>query len=203
VERLYKSESKACLYFINYLNFIIMSTLNLNAGEMMLVSAKGVNGGKVSLTFAQVVETEKSTVSLTSLLNASDARFNQMKPRYAWITGEPKDIQNTFGFDVSGLAVGETLEVGMLNPEINGQRLNILITETTEGNEYEVANFETTAKRAGKDGDFILTQDGLYIYQRTSVVVGPVAKTDHKIIKDTVRKAPNAGTSAIQDALGL
>lgn len=180
-----------------------MSTLNLNPGEMMLVSAKAVNGGKVSLTFAQVVETEKTTTSLTSLLNASDARFNQQKPRYAWITGEPADIKNTFGIDVSGLALGQVLEIGMSNPTVAGKELNILITETTEGNEWEVANFETSAKRAGKDGDFILTQDGLYIYQRTSVVVGPVAKTDHKIIKDTVRKAPNAGSSAIQDALGM
>jgi hypothetical protein len=180
-----------------------MSTLNLNAGEMMLVSAKGINGGKVSLTFAQVVETEKSTTSLTSLLNASDSRFNQQKPRYAWISGEATDIKNTFGIDVSGLALGQTLEIGMSNPTVAGKELNILITETTEGNEWEVANFETSAKRAGKDGDFILTQDGLYIYQRTTVVVGPVAKTDHRIIKDTIRKGSDAGKSAIQDALGM
>jgi hypothetical protein len=196
-------EQSITIFYKLSFKILIMSTLNLNPGEMMLVSAKAVNGGKVSLTFAQVVETEKTTTSLTSLLNASDARFNQQKPRYAWITGEPADIKNTFGIDVSGLALGQTLEIGMSNPTVAGKELNILITETTEGNEWEVANFETSAKRAGKDGDFILTQDGLYIYQRTSVVVGPVAKTDHKIIKDTVRKSPNAGSSAIKDALGM
>jgi hypothetical protein len=196
-------EQSITIFYKLSFKILIMSTLNLNPGEMMLVSAKAVNGGKVSLTFAQVVETEKTTTSLTSLLNASDSRFNQQKPRYAWITGEPADIKNTFGIDVSGLALGQTLEIGMSNPTVAGKELNILITETTEGNEWEVANFETSAKRAGKDGDFILTQDGLYIYQRTSVVVGPVAKTDHKIIKDTVRKSPNAGSSAIKDALGM
>ena len=178
-----------------------MENLNLTAGEMMLVSAKGVNGGKVQLTFAQIVETDRATTSLTSLLNASDDRFNQQKPRFAWISGQPEDIQKQFGIDVSGLAVGEVLEIGMKNPTINGNALNILITETTEGNEWEVANFEKAAKRAGKDGDYIL-KDGLYIYQRATVVLGPVSKDDHKIFKDTTRSGSVSSASAIADALG-
>ena len=54
----------------------------------------------------------------------------------------------------------------------------------------------TRAKRAGKDGDFIM-KDGMYIYVRANVVAGPAA---HSIFTETTRKAPNA-SSAIADAL--
>ena len=178
-----------------------MENLNLKSGEMMLVSAKGVNGGKVQLTFAQVVETGANPTNVISLLNASDDRFAQQRPSFAWISGEPNDIQTQFGIDVSGLAVGEVLEIGMLNPTINGNPLNIVITETTEGNDWEVANFEKAAKRAGANGDFIL-KDGMYIYRRANVVLGPVSKDSHKIFKDTTRQSTVSGASAIADALG-
>jgi hypothetical protein len=79
--------------------------------------------------------------------------------------------------------------------------LNIVITETTEGNDWEVANFEKAAKRAGANGDFIL-KDGMYIYRRANVVLGPVSKDSHKIFKDTTRQSTVSGASAIADALG-
>lgn len=178
-----------------------MENLNLKSGEMMLVSAKGVNGGKVQLTFAQIVETGANPTNVVSLLNASDDRFAQQRPSFAWISGEPADIQTEFGIDVSGLAVGEVLEIGMKNPTIKDQPLNIIISETTEGNEWEVANFEKAAKRAGKDGDYIL-KDGMYIYRRTSLKLGAVSKDDHKIFTDTTRSSSVSTASAIADALG-
>ena len=76
--------------------------------------------------------------------------------------------------------------------------LNIQITETTEGNEYDVKNFETRAKRAGKDGAFIL-HNGMYIYVRTTVVAG---EPKHKIFENTTRQeVDNSASSAIADAL--
>jgi hypothetical protein len=166
--------------------------------SLVLESAKGVKGGKVQLTFSQIVETGKAPQSILGILNASDERFNQSKPRYAWLTAEPVDVNKSFGIDVSALQEGEELIINMVDPRINGvdKPLNIQITETTEGNQYEVANFEKTAKRAGKDGDFI-TSNGLYIYQRLTVVPGtPV----HKLIENTERKAVDT-SSAIANAL--
>ena len=87
----------------------------------------------------------------------------------------------------------------MVDPRFVGfesQTLNIQITETTKGNEYEVANFEKTAKRAGKDGDFIM-HNGMYIYVRTSVVLG---EAKHTILTDTTRVETSAA-SAIAAAL--
>jgi hypothetical protein len=168
--------------------------------KVTLVSAKGVKGNKVQLTFSQIVETGKAPTGLLGILNASDERFNQSKPRLAWLTAQPADVKLQFGLDVSGLAEGEELEIDMVDPKITGddRSLNLQITETTKGSDYDVANFETRAKRAGKDGEFIMS-NGMYIYVNTTVVVG---EPKHTLIADTTRQAVT-GSSAIADALGI
>ena len=180
-----------------------MKVEDLKPGQSLLVSARGVKNGKVQLTFAQKISNPNMRpTSITAVLNASDERFTQDdKPRYAWHSGEKADIKKALGVDVDALAEGETKELGILNPEINGQMLNIQITETTEGDEYDVANFETRAKRAGKDGDFITTEDGALIYVRASVVPGPAK---HVFIANTIRKSASASATddAVASAIG-
>ena len=165
--------------------------------SIVLESAKGVKNNKVQLCFSQVVETGKANTSILGLLNASDDRFQQSKPRYSWMTAEPTDVLAQFDIDVTGLSEGEVLEIGMVDPRIASldAPLNIQITETVEGTAYDVANFETRAKRARKDGDFILHND-MYIYVNTAVVAG---EPNHTIFTETTRKATS--TSAIADAL--
>ena len=51
------------------------------------------------------------------------------------------------------------------------QHLRVQVTETVEPTEYQSMNLETSAKRKGKDGDFI-TNDGMYIFANTDVVFG-------------------------------
>ena len=168
--------------------------------KLVLESAKAVKGGKVQLAFSQVVDLGKTPTSILGLLNASDDRFNQSKPRYSWMTAEPVDVQKVFGIDVSGLSEGEVLEIGMVDPRLTSMPetpLNIQITETTKGTEYDVANFETRAKRAGKDGEFILSADGKYIYVNTTVVPGT---PKHVILENTVRQ--EKATDLISQALG-
>lgn len=166
---------------------------------IVLESAKGVKGGKVQLTFSQIVETGKAPTSILGLLNESDERFNQQKPRYAWMTAQPSDVKKYFGIDVSGLAEGDELEINQVDPRMAGidSPLNIQITETTEGSDYDVENFDTRAKRAGKNGDFIL-HNGMYIYVRTTVVAG---EPKHKIFENTTRQGDNSASNAIADAL--
>jgi len=167
--------------------------------KLVLESAKGVKNGKVQLTFSQVVKTGSASANVLGLLNASDDRFGSQKPRYAWVTGQKSDIENQFAISLEGLAEGDVLEIGAVDPRLTSapdSPLNIQISETTEGSEWDVANFETRAKRAGKDGDFIM-KDGMYIYVRASVVAGPAA---HSIFTETTRKGANA-SSAIADAL--
>ena len=170
--------------------------------KIVLESAKGVKNGKVMLAFSQIVTTGASSPNVLGLLNASDERFNQQKPRYAWVTGQKSDIETQFGISLDGLAEGDTLEIGQVDPKLSSSpetALNIQISETTEGTDYDVANFETRAKRAGKDGDFILSE-GMYIYVKASVVSG---EPQHRIFKETTRKeAGSSAASALSDALG-
>jgi hypothetical protein len=169
--------------------------------KVTLVSAKGIKGGKVQLTFSQIVETGKTPTGLLGILNASDERFNQSKPRYSWLSAQPSDVQLQFGIDTTFLAEGEELEINMIDPKITGddRSLNLQITETVKGSDYDVANFETRAKRAGKDGDFIMS-NGMYIYVNTAVVIG---EPKHVLLTDTTRLALNTdASSAIADALG-
>ena len=167
--------------------------------SIVLESAKGVKGGKIQLCFSQIVDLGKAPTNIVGLLNASDDRFNQQKPRYAWLAGQPEDIKKQFGLDLN-LAEGEEIQIDMVNPKVSGddRSLNIQITETTEGSEWDVANFETRAKRAGKDGDFIM-KDGKYIYVRTTVVAG---EAKHLIFDETTRVSANPTSSLISDALG-
>jgi hypothetical protein len=167
--------------------------------KLVLESARGVKGGKVQLAFSQVIKTATSSANVLGLLNEDDDRFNQQKPRYAWLSGTPASIEKQFGIDVSSLGEGDVLEIGQVDPKLAGfpeETLNIQITETTEGSEWQVANFDRAAKRAGKDGDFIM-KDDMYIYVNSTVVTG---EANHTILSDTTRKAPSA-SSAIDAAL--
>jgi hypothetical protein len=169
--------------------------------KLVLESAKGVKNGKVTLCFSQIVETGKTGTSILGILNASDERFNQSKPRYSWLTVEPVDVQKVFGLDVN-LAEGEELEIGLVNPKMIGddRELNIRIIESTKGSDYDVANFETRAKRAGKDGDFIL-HNGMYIYVKTDIVPGTPS---HVLYAETTRlEAGNSASASIANALGM
>lgn len=142
--------------------------------EVTLRSAKKVQGGKIALAFTQVVNTKNRATSLLSLLNASDERFSKAGERWCYLNAEPIDAQTITGVDFSTLKEegDEMKDLNIVMGKVQGMDLNIQVLETTNGNEYEVANIESTAKRAGKDGEYITTEHGEFIYQRTSVVLG-------------------------------
>ena len=175
---------------------------NLEQGEMLLVSARKVNGGKVQLTFAQKIKNPNvRPQSIVGALNASDDRFSQSGgPRYAWIAVEPKDASEALGLDFSSLKeVGDEMDINKLNPTLNGESLSIQITETTDGTDYEVSNYEDRAKKAGPQGDFILTDKGEYIYVHSTVIAG---EADHFFYTNTVRSSQYASSqSASEDAI--
>jgi len=54
--------------------------------NIVLESARGVKNGKVQLAFSQIINTGTSGANVLGLLNKSDDRFNQQKPRYSWMT---------------------------------------------------------------------------------------------------------------------
>jgi hypothetical protein len=180
-----------------------MNTQDLKPGQCMIVSAKKVGGNKVQLMFAEkITNPNLRPTSIVGLLNKSDERFTtEDKPRYAWHSGEVADIKAALGIDCSSLAnEGDVMEINALNPAIDGVPLHIQITETTKGDDYDVANFQTRAKRAGKDGDFILSEGGAYIYVKSDVVSGAAR---HVFLENTKRSESGLSTDdAVAQAIG-
>lgn len=178
-----------------------MKIEDLKDGQVLLVGARRINGGKVQLEFAEkIANPNVRPGSIAGLLNASDERFTNTfgSARRAWIAGMPSDILKMLGLDVSDLVeVGAEKAINKLNPTINGKACHIQITETTSGDDYDVANVETRAKRAGKDGDFIYSADGLHIFVKSTVVN---ATASHVFLTGTTRNAP-ASTEAIDNLL--
>ena len=56
----------------------------LKSGQSLLVHARSVNGGKVQLELAEVVNT--SSPNILAMFNQSDDRFTQAGARRAWMT---------------------------------------------------------------------------------------------------------------------
>ncbi len=180
-------------------------------GDTILIDAKQVKGNKVSLQFAEVItnpnraEGARPSNPLVSLLNKSDSRFAP-RARRAWITGEKSDISSAFGLDLSTLNnEGDVLSLNMLNPKVEGIRARVVITETVVPNDYQKDNIDTAAKRAGKDGDFILC-DGKYIFSNSDVI--PTNGTEqevqgmHTFLKADERSV-NVGISAEGEVANL
>ena len=164
----------------NQLNSGILSTLKF--GETLLVSAKRVKNGKLQLEFAEVTNTPKDgLVNIVGMLNASDSRFGS-KARRSWVTVEAKEATQYFGADFGEAGAwymtekGEILDLNILNPTMNGVRCRIIIKETTEGNDWQNDNIETSAKRKGKDGDYI-TCEGEFIFSNSIVTLTDVEDT--------------------------
>ena len=164
----------------------------LQPGQCLLISARKVaNGNKVQLAFAEKIQTTDRPMNALSLLNASDSRFSS-GARRAWVTAEPADASKQFGIDFSDAngvwyetEKGEMMDLNILMPSVmlNGTKFQfrIQIVESTEANEWESDNIERAAKRAGKDGDYIL-HNGNYIFSRTQVILA----TKGQEIKHTI-----------------
>tara|TARA_R110000823_G_scaffold305854_1_gene428087 strand:- start:54 stop:653 length:600 start_codon:yes stop_codon:yes gene_type:complete len=156
----------------NQLNSGALNTLKY--GEVLLISARKVKGDKIQLEFGEVMQKLDGPVNAVSKFNRSDARFGN-KARRAWVSGVVADITEDLGIDFSDVngeweltSNGETLELNVLNPIVDGERCRIIITETTKGDDYQIANREKTAKRKGKEGAYILF-NGKNIYSKTSI----------------------------------
>jgi len=151
---------------------------NLTPGKSLLVQAvKTANPSKIQLEFAEKTQgMEGNANALLSMLNASDERFTS-GARRAWVTAEIADASKMFGINFGDDADWvmdpnlnkEVLPLGIENPTLNGFELRIQIEETLEGTEWQLKNIETSAKRRGKDGDYI-THNGQYIFSNTRVV---------------------------------
>ena len=157
------------------------SLQGLQMGQTLLLQARKVNGGKIQLEFAEIVQSRSNAVNPLALFNKSDDRFSQAGARRAWLTAEQKDASAYLGIDLSDNNADwevddsgrEILVLNIINPSIqlNGEShsLKVQVNETVAPTDWQAANIDTAAKRRGKDGAFI-THKGMYIFANTSVV---------------------------------
>jgi len=110
-----------------------------------------------------------------TLLNKSDDRF-ATRARRAWITAEPMDASDAFDINFGDDGdwymgdKGEVMDINILNPTYKGVSMKLRIFETTTPNKWQEANLETSAKRRGRDGDYI-THNGEYIFSNTDMIL--------------------------------
>jgi hypothetical protein len=160
----------------NMMNSGSLSTLQ--AGNSLLVQARKVAGGKIQLELAEVLTTS-SSVNPLGIFNKSDDRFSSGGARRAWLTAEPADAVETLGIILDDTAEWKTDEMGrtilplnILNPVAtvgnNTHSLRVEVGETTEPTDWQAANLETSAKRAGAGGAFIM-HNGNHIFSNTRV----------------------------------
>lgn len=161
----------------NTLNSGSLAGLSMN--QTLLVQARKVNGQKLQLEFAEVLQKESSTgINPLALFNQGDDRFSQGGARRAWLTVEPAAASKFLGLDLTDSNPSwtidpmgrEILPLNILNPVaiVNEEEipLKVEVVETTQPTEYQLNNIETSAKRRGKDGAYC-THQGLYIFANT------------------------------------
>jgi hypothetical protein len=189
-----------------------MDLTKLNVGDVAIVRIKKVSNGKIELEFAEKMQKEQSnsTLNVLSLLNAGDPAFEQ-KARRAWVIGTADNVAKLFNLDetaLTSLGEGETIDVFIKNPsiEVSGVKYNykVVIEETTEPTEFQLANIQKSAKKRGKDGDFI-THNGKYIFSNTVVRgVKDGEATPHRLLAaDVVVSNPTAQVAQSSNALNL
>jgi hypothetical protein len=163
-------------------NQINTGTLDaLKSGQTLLVAARVVNGGKIQLEFAEVMNAQQGA-NLLAMFNSSDERF-QTKARRAWISVQPDSASELLGINFLDQKNYQVIDdkyvfnLNVLNPTVNGERLRIQITESvTPFNQWDHDNIDTRAKRKGKGGEFVLHK-GQYIFTQINVVIGEAKHT--------------------------
>ena len=157
----------------------------LTVGQVLLVkaikTADTLNGTGYQLEFAEKVQADSKGTGVLNLLqvfNADDARFGS-GARRAWMKISMLQANTLFGINLGDDAdwalnpeTGkEELPIGMLNPTFNGLSVRIQVTESTVPfSDYQRDNVEKSAKRKGKDGDYIFHK-GKHIFSN-AVPVG-------------------------------
>jgi hypothetical protein len=174
----------------------------LKFGDTLLTEIRPVNYSdpgkpKVQIELAEFVRDPQRSVNALSIFNSDDDRFSG-KPRRAWLTVSPAMLKQHLNIDLpKGFEDGdEVITVNILNPAVNGARLHIQVTETLTPTSWQLENLDKSAKRAGKDGDYLLYQ-GQYIFSNTEVVLG---EPNHVFLE--MDKAPVKGISATTQTVG-
>lgn len=180
----------------------------LTKGDCLLLSAHKTKTNKVQLQFAEKKGANSSSV--LARLNKSDDRFSSRATR-CWLTVEASDVKELLGIDVSlssdkwtinPKSKKEEMELNVLNPTIDDKLLRILVIETVVGTDYEKANIATSAKRAGKDGDYIMHKNQ-HIFMHKEIVDDYVDGMDVILTPDNNESGTQANSGVSESEVSV
>jgi|2_EtaG_2_1085320.scaffolds.fasta_scaffold16819_4 hypothetical protein len=147
----------------------------LENGQCLLVDARVVKDGAISLQFAEVIRPADEQMSLLAYSNRYNEAFST-KARRSWLITDVQAATEDYGVDFSEMnenwyegQKGTMLDLNILNPVLNGYNVRLAIKETIEPTPYQQENIETSCKTRGKGGDPI-THKGEYIFSNVIVV---------------------------------
>jgi hypothetical protein len=171
----------------------------LKVGMAGLVSIRAVKSNDASIKNYQIEIAEKLSqrgdggLNVLGILNSGDPRFNTSGARRAW--GLVKAWQAVKFFPsvtqpiLDALIIGgDSYFVGQPNPTVTKEDgtivyLKVKVSETFNGDEFDLANIERTAKRRGPNGDHIFgMNDGQLSHIFSHTDVDGALMVDNKLI---------------------
>jgi hypothetical protein len=142
-----------------------------------------------------------------AMMNASDPRFQRGSKTYTWVPATITDVEtllNIDGLDIENMEfvsitsksgkVRQVVPLNILNPEFNGKRLRVEITETTTPTDWQKAN-DTGYKVNPATGE-TLEKDGQKIYRNTRMTINEPVHTfiQHDRVEVKVEEFESADT---------
>ena len=117
---------------------------SLKHGQTLLTQFRKVSNGFIEVELAEVKDARGPSAAF--IFNKSDSRFTRNSARRAWQNGQPSDLEEALGVDLSDNAGwefndlgNEILKVNILNPVVTfeGQTfpMRVQIVETTEADD--------------------------------------------------------------------
>lgn len=163
---------------------------DLQPGETLLVQLIPTSTGKgnFQVEIAEIIQRQPQGSNLLAALNEGDDRFTSGKPRRAWETCTLKGLCKMFDLDpkeVKSKARKQKTSKGkaayrlnVLNPvfsdkgvtkQFEGQRARLQITESVNPTDWQMENYETSAKQV--NGEYI-THQGMAVFTQGNMVAG-------------------------------
>ncbi len=165
----------------NQLNSGSLDTLKVD--EVLLTHVEKTANGGFKAEFVQNINRSGDTSDdVLAMMNASDPRFKRGSKTYNWTKSTLADLEtllNIPGLDIENSdfvtitsktgKVREVTYLNILNPEYNGQKVRVQITETTEATDWQRDN--DTGYKVNPATSEVLTKDGKNIYRNTKLVL--------------------------------
>lgn len=173
-----------------------------------LTTIRKVANGSLQAELVDIIE-RPGAINVLALLNKGDERFKTGNTRRAWFPVTLQSLEEMGATaeqlaKIEALAHGEKFELNIENPQVNGLKLRIQITESINPDMYQRQNTMKTAKQImidnnvaksrvasefdltvhiGKNGYFI-DEGGNFIFAKATVNVE--GQVNHTFVKGTL-----------------